>query len=64
MRLWMDDQDRMLTDEQLLRQIAHYGSLKESLDHSNVRLIAGSEHTTAAPRNTADTPQRSLRDYL
>lgn len=64
MRLWMDDQDRMLTDEQLLRQIAHYGSLKESLDHSDVRLVADGEHPSVTPRKIADAPQRSLKDYL
>lgn len=64
MRLWMDDQDRMLTDEQLLRQIAHHGSLKDSLAHGNVRLVAESGAREAGPQQNAHIPERSLADYL
>lgn len=64
MRLWMDDQDRMLTDEQLLRQIAHHGSLAASLDHGNVRLVADEVARGSVLREKANVPDRSLADYL
>ena len=64
MRLWMDDQNRMLTDEQLLRQIAHHGSLADSLDHGNVRLVADESGRSSVPREKTSAPERSLADYL
>ena len=64
MRFWMDDQDRMLTDEQLLRQIAHHGSLKSALDHGNVRLVADESVRGTVPREKTSIPERSLADYL
>ena len=62
MRLWIDERERVLTDEQLLRRIAHCGSLGGALADGDVRLIA--QPTTPRVLSRAVRPQRKLSDYL
>lgn len=61
MRLWEDADRRLYTDEQLLRHVAHFGSLEAALEHGDIRLLA--ESPSGAPRRTKDHRPR-LADYL
>lgn len=63
-RMWTDDRGRVLTDEQLLRQLAYYGSLESALSRGDVRLLASSEEGARQSRRSPDGPRRTLKDYL
>lgn len=39
MRMWQDDKGRLYTDEQLLRHIAHFGSIEKALDVGDIHVI-------------------------
>lgn len=62
MRMWMDSEGRLLTDEQLLRLIAYRGSLEEALAQGNIRLVSSLDErpTGSRPRGAC----RKLADYL
>lgn len=64
MRLWIDSHDRMMTDEQLLRYIAHFGSLDKALSEGDIHLV--SDFAKTADPNSAyrGIPNRHLSDYL
>lgn len=66
MRLWMDDEGTLLTDDQVLRTVATFGSLEAACEHSNIRLVEdettnGKSHPwqQSRPKTT-----RKLTDYL
>lgn len=40
MRIWQDAHDNLITDEQLVRHIAAYGSLSSALEAGDIRLVA------------------------
>ena len=60
----MDDAGRVLTDEQLVRQIAHWGSLEAACSHSNVRLIEQYDGAQQANAPSCRGRKRRLSDYL
>lgn len=69
MRLWVDTEHHMLTDEQLLRLIAYYGSLEEAATHGNIALISDSspdarQNDGACSSQRRTIPRRRLADYL
>lgn len=62
MRIW-EGKGGLMTDEQLLRLLAHYGSLDAARAAGDVRLVsAGSERGASQVARTHRG--RSLRDYL
>lgn len=71
MRLWSDSSQRLMTDEQLLRLIAHFGSLQKATEHGDIVLV---DPTTSDVSPDSDdsmvcvhsqpAPKRSLADYL
>lgn len=61
MRLW-EGEGGLMTDEQLLRLLAHYGSLDAARAAGDVRLVSGGERE--ASQVTRTHRGRSLRDYL
>lgn len=72
MRLWMNDSNAVLTDEQVIRVIATFGSLTEAAQHGNIRLISTNDNNNdrhngpEAETNTCHT-QRTiphLAEYL
>lgn len=72
MRLWMNDSNTVLTDEQVIRVIATFGNLTEAAQHGNIRLISTSDNNndkhngSEAEANTCHT-QRTiphLAEYL
>lgn len=56
MRIWQDDQGNLITDEQLLRYVAHHGSLSKALSAGEVRLVANS--AAASPAASSQQPKR------
>lgn len=62
MRMWIDQDKRLLTDEQLVRLIAYHGSLQDALTHGNIRLA--SESSEAERHDEPTQPRRRLADYL
>lgn len=62
MRLWIDGELRTHTDKQLLRHIAHFGSLEKALEHGDISLLSESK-----PQRTRTGERREptkLADYL
>lgn len=59
-RFWEDGEGRLYTDEQLLRHIAHYGSLGAALAYGNIRLV--SESPQLSRTRPGERPR--LADYL
>lgn len=59
-RLWEDGEGRLYTDEQLLRHIAHYGSLEAALEHGDIRLVR--ESPQSSRKRPGERPR--LADYL
>ena len=67
MRLWMDDDLRMYTDDQLLQLIAYKGSLQAAAADSNITLVAdGADqpHADSKSASNHDKNRRTLADYL
>lgn len=60
MRFWEDEEGRLYTDDQLLRHIAHYGSLEAALEHGDIRLV--SEPPQLSRTRPGERPR--LADYL
>lgn len=59
-RFWEDEEGRLYTDEQLLRHIAHYGSLGAALAYGDIRLVSESPQLSRA--RPGERPR--LADYL
>lgn len=62
----MDDEGALLTDEQVLRAVAAFGSLEGALSHGNIRLVEdekGGRASRGGPQG-CPAPRRSLADYL
>lgn len=51
MRIWCDAHDNLITDEQLVRHIAAYGSLSRALEAGDIRLVVSSTNEDATPRD-------------
>lgn len=62
MRLWIDGELRTYTDEQLLRHIAHFGSLEKALEHGDISLL--SESKSQRTRAGENRKPAKLADYL
>ena len=62
MRLWVDGEGRMLTDEQVLRQIAVFGSLSAACERGEIRLL--SNEVDAAAKASNGKKKTRLSDYL
>ena len=68
MRIWVDKDGSMLTDEQLLRHITAFGSLSAACKRGDIRLLSqsgerkGHSRPTATPANRKGNPR--LSDYL
>lgn len=66
MRLWIDGEGTLLTDEQVLRALAALGSLEGALSHGNIRLVEGEkggDSSCGGPQGRP-APRRKLADYL
>lgn len=51
MRMWLDRDNRLLTDEQLLRLIAYRGSLEETLrKDGDIRLVTSPDEARSSSR--------------
>lgn len=59
-RLWEDSENRLYTDDQLLRHIAHYGSLDAALKHGDIRIVSDS----LRPLRERSLGRPRLADYL
>lgn len=69
MRLWQDSKGAFITDEQVLRYIATFGSLSEALERGDIRLISDSGGLDAAEFGRLQGPptdwrKRRLADYM
>lgn len=62
MRLWMGD-GGLMTDQQLLAYVGHFGSLSEALMHGDVKLISEDASCSTPPPERGSRP-RSLASYL
>ncbi len=72
MRMWMAQDGSLLTDEQLLRHVAHFGSLSKALEGGEVTLVSETPDMPEAsdavacdasmPRQRRDLPV--LSDFL
>lgn len=63
MRIWRDADGSMLTDEQLLRHIATFGSLSAACEQGDIALLSrGGERPIAKPGNREKKSR--LSDYL
>jgi hypothetical protein len=58
MRIWRDSHENLITDEQLVRHIAAYGSLSRALEDGDIRLV-GSADPSSKP--LADQPELGRR---
>lgn len=63
MRLWRDSAGNILTDEQVLRYIASFGSISASSDVGDIVLISEGIEERRLPTNRT-TRGRRLVDYL
>lgn len=63
MRIWLDKDGDMLTDEQLLRHIATFGSLSAACERGDIRLLPKSEDCASAKPASREGKPR-LSDYL
>lgn len=43
MRIWQDAQGNLITDEQLARHIASFGSMSRALEEGDIRLVIATE---------------------
>ena len=67
MRLWMDDDLRMYTDEQLLQFIAYKGSLQSAAADGNITLVTEGTELSNVDKESAPNlgkDRRTLADYL
>lgn len=62
MRVWMNSDGHMLTDEQLLRHIAAFGSLSAACEQGDVKLL--SKEAETAPKTAGGGQKPRLSDYL
>lgn len=62
MRLWIDGELRTYTDEQLLRHIAHFGSLEKALEHGDISLLSESKSQRSGMAEKRKPTK--LADYL
>ena len=63
MRFWRDKDWNVLTDEQVLRHIATFGSISAALEYGDIELISdtGEEYR---PKGRRTSRPRRLSDYL
>lgn len=63
MRLWRDEAGSILTDEQVLRHVAAFGSLSAAVGAGDIELISevGSDHRPSGQRMSN---RQRLNDYL
>lgn len=62
MRLWLDTENRLLTDDQLLRLIAYHGSLEDTLQAGgNIRLISSTEGISTSEDISTTREDSTLR---
>jgi len=59
-RLWEDSENRLYTDDQLLRHIANYGSLDATLKHGDIRMVSNPPR----PSRERSLGRPRLADYL
>lgn len=57
MRIWCDAHDNLITDEQLIRYVATFGSLSAALEEGDVRLVTSSDEFA----NPVEAPKRDGR---
>lgn len=60
--MWIDSENALLTDEQVLRRIAAFGSLESAVEHGNITLL--SQGQPARTQQAAPSESRRLKDYL
>lgn len=67
MRLWEDSEGTLLTDKQVIRAIASFGSIGKAAEHGDIALISsGGDGTTErpSPPSQSQPKSRKLVDYL
>ncbi len=65
MRMWIDRDGRLLTDEQLLRLVAYKGSLEEALkEKGDIRLVSSGGDRTSSTHELSSNEKPSLRAGL
>ena len=63
MRIWLNKDGSMLTDEQLLRHIAAFGSLSAACERGDIRLLPKDEERVPIKFASHEGKPR-LSDYL
>lgn len=58
MRIWRDSHENLITDEQLVRHIAAFGSLSRALEEGDIHLVAS---TDEAPKPQENQQKRGRR---
>ena len=58
MRIWQDAHDNLITDEQLVRHIASFGSLSRALEEGDIRLVIATEPQAKPVEEPASTGRR------
>lgn len=67
MRLWEDSEGTLLTDEQVIRAIASFGSARKAAEYGDITLISsggGSATERPSPSKQPQPKSRRLADYL
>lgn len=54
MRVWCDDNDNLITDEQLVRHLAAYGSLSRALEKGDIRLVVSTDEGRKPVQNVKE----------
>lgn len=63
MRLWIGE-GGLMTDEQVLAYLAHFGSLRSAADKGDVRLVARDGDWVASRAAGESSRKRDLSSYL
>lgn len=58
MRIWRDAHDNLITDEQLLRHIATYGSLSRALEAGDIRLVVSTDEAAVPLEDSRKAERR------
>lgn len=67
MRFWVDSDDAILTDDQVLNYVAAFGSLEDASAHGDIRLMADSPSQDARISRDGElnaARRMKFKDYL
>ena len=63
MRSWLDPKGAIITDEQVLRYVATFGSLSGALERGDIRLLSDTGDPAPRPKRRPGE-RRRLADYM